>query len=367
MDINKKVLIIPSEFPPEPGGIGNHAYNVAKNLTCYKYKVSVIADQRLINRHSEILFDNKLSFKIIRIKSKSIRVIMYINRIFQIFKHTNRNEIIIASGKFSLWIVALSSLFFKGKKYIAVIHGSEVNFRNKILRKSIYVSLKKFGHIIAVSNYTKSLVSYLNLSNITVIPNGFQLLENPMKKINKKRGYPSLITVGSVTERKGQRNVINALPTLIQSYPEIHYHIVGLPYKKNEFLDFAKKLGVDSYMTFHGAVSEEHKKDLLLNSDIFTMLSQNTISGDVEGFGIAILEANNLGIPAIGAKNCGIEDAILDYKSGILIQNDNPVEFKKSINIILNNYVLYSNEAKLWSSKFSWKNIIKKYVKVLEL
>ncbi len=183
----------------------------------------------------------------------------------------------------------------------------------------------------------------------------------------KIKGKPSLITVGSISERKGQRNVINALPTLIKSYPEIHYHMVGKLYKKEEFFNLAKKLNVDKHITFHGAVSDEVKIKLLQNSDIFTMLSQKTASGDVEGFGIAILEANSLGIPSIGAKNCGIEDAILDYKSGILIQNNNPSELKKSIKNILEKYDLYGHESKLWASKFSWTNIIKGYIKILEL
>jgi len=363
----KKITIITSEFPPEPGGIGNHAYNIAKYLAINKYKVSVITDQRLNDRQNEILFDSNLLFKVVRVKKQSIRVLMYLNRIFQIFKHTYRNEIIIASGKFPLWIVAITSLFFKKKKYIAVVHGSEVNFKKKILRKSINMSLKKFDHIIAVSNFTKSLISYLKLTNITVIPNGFALPKISTIANEKIKGKPSLITVGSISERKGQRNVINALPTLIKSYPEIHYHMVGKPYKKDEFFKLAKKLNVDKYITFHGAVSDEVKIKLLQNSDIFTMLSQNTASGDVEGFGIAILEANSLGIPAIGAKNCGIEDAILDYESGILIQNNNHSEFKKSIKNILDNYDIYFHESKVWASNFLWKNIIKKYIKILDL
>jgi len=367
MIINKNVLIITSEFPPEPGGIGNHAYNIAKQLSMNNYTVTVVCDQRSKISNEKSLFDLNESFKIIRIKKQSIRILMYLNRIFQIFKHTYRNEMIIASGKFPLWIVAITSLFFGEKKYIAVVHGSEVNFKKNILRKTIDISLKKFDHIIAVSNFTKSLVSYLKLTNITVIPNGFALSKTSTIANEKIKGKPSLITVGSISERKGQRNVINALPYLIQSYPEIHYHMVGKPYKKDEFFNLAKKLGVDKHITFHGAVSNEVKIKLLQNSDIFTMLSQNTASGDVEGFGIAILEANSLGIPSIGAKNCGIEDAILDYKSGILIQNNNPSEFEKSIKNILDKYDFYVHESKLWASKFSWKNIIREYIKILEL
>ena len=367
MPVRKKILLIASEFPPEPGGIGNHAYNLAKQFTYNGYDVSVIADHRLRDSKNEIVFDRKLSFNIIRIKIRSIRVLMYVSRIFQIFKHTYLNEVIIASGKFPLWVVSLTTLFLKKKVFIAIIHGSEVNFKKTILRKSVDLSLGKFHHIVAVSNYTKSLISYLNLPNIIVIPNGFELSETFKTSSKKEIGNPSLITVGSVSDRKGQMNVIYALPYLIKSYPEIHYHMVGKPYKKDKFFNLAKKLGVDSYITFHGSVSEERKIDLLQNSDIFAMLSQNTSSGDVEGFGIAILEANSLGIPAIGAKGCGIEDAILDYKSGILIQNDNPLEFEKSIKTILKNYDSFCHESKLWASKFSWKNITREYVKILKL
>ena len=121
MIINKNVLIITSEFPPEPGGIGNHAYNIAKQLSMNNYTVTVVCDQRSKISNEKSLFDLNESFKIIRIKKQSIRILMYLNRIFQIFKHTYRNEMIIASGKFPLWIVAITSLFFGEKKYIAVV------------------------------------------------------------------------------------------------------------------------------------------------------------------------------------------------------------------------------------------------------
>ena len=289
---------------------------------------------------------------------------MYINRIINIFKAVSKNEVILASGKFSLWSVALATLFYR-KKFIAIIHGSEVNFKNKFLRKSIDVSLKRFDKIVAVSTYTKSLIDYLNLKNIEVIPNGFNLhKENNFKK-KKIKGIPSLITVGSVTERKGQRNVILALPKLLKVFPEIHYHIVGNSIEKNKFLKLAEDLKVEKHITFYGTVSENEKYRLLLGSTIFVMLSENTQSGDVEGFGIALLEANNLKIPVIGAKYCGIEDAINNYKSGVLIDNKNHEEFISAIQLILNNYDKFKDDSKDWSLRFAWEIIIKKYIKAI--
>ena len=117
MKAKSSLLLVTSEFPPEPGGIGNHAFNLAKYLDKNNFKISVVTDQRLIDDKKEGFFDKNLSFTVIRIKLKSVRFLMYFNRFFKTMKYVYRNQIIVASGKFSLWIVALISLFLK-RKYI---------------------------------------------------------------------------------------------------------------------------------------------------------------------------------------------------------------------------------------------------------
>ncbi len=360
--LKNNILIVTSEFPPEPGGIGNHAFNLAKYLDKNNFKISVVADQRLIDSKIERLFDKNLSFTVLRIKIKSIRIFKYFNRFFKTFKYAYQNEIIIASGKFSLWIVALTSFFLK-KKYIAIIHGTEVNFKNKILKKSIDFSLTRFDKIIAVSNFTKSLVNDLNLRNIEVICNGFEINNNDIPAVMKLKGFPNLITVGSVSDRKGQQNVIKAIPYLLKKYPKLHYHIVGTPLEKNKFLKIAEDLQISEYLTFYGKLEEQEKINLLKASDIFIMLSENTKTGDVEGFGIALLEANSLGIPTIGSTGCGIEDAISNYTSGILVKNNDFEKISLAVDEIIKNYDTYQIASNEWAHNFTWETIIKKYIK----
>lgn len=364
MKKSKKILIVTSEFPPNPGGIGDHAYNLAKYLQQQKYNITVLADQRNSLHLVEATFDKELSFEIHRIILRKLRLIMYFNRIYKVLRLISKNEIIIASGKFSLWIVAIASLLYN-KKYVAVIHGTEVNFKSKFLKQSIDFSLKRFHEIIAVSNYTKSLISHLNLKNIHVIPNGFEIKNTDESQISSLKGDPNIITVGSVSYRKGQQNVINLLPSLKKKFPNILYHIIGTPTHKKEFEKNAIENGTSKNVIFYGNLSNDKMYSILKASDIFVMLSENTSKGDVEGFGIAILEANNFGIPAIGAKNCGIEDAINNYNSGILIDNKSAEELASAITEILDNYSKFEANSKIWSSKFSWDIIIKKYITVL--
>src|SRR6202008_4276013 len=109
---------------------------------------------------------------------------------------------------------------------------------------------------------------------------------------------------------KGQHNVTAALPGLIKKYPGIHYHIVGLKADEDAILKLAQELQVIDHITIHGKLNNDELKAAYKAADIFIMLSEQSASGDVEGFGIAILEANIMGVPAIGSKNSGIEDAI---------------------------------------------------------
>lgn len=365
-DIRKHILLVTSEFPPQPGGIGNHAYNLAKYLQKNNFYVEVIADQRSILGDEEETFDSLLKFKVCRVANRKFRLFMYFKRITLLFNRIKSSEVVIASGKFSLWIVAFASLFYK-RKYIAVIHGSEVNFTKKELKKSVNISLKRFSKLIAVSNYTKDLVAHIH-NNIVVIPNGIDPERLKNSSTNKKeiKGQPKLITVGNVTDRKGQLNVIKQLPELLKTYPDLQYHCVGLPTQKDEFLKIAKTLNINEHITFHDRVSDKELHAFLISSDIFVMLSSPTKTGDVEGFGIALIEANYVGLPCIGARGCGIEDAIDDYKSGRLIAYNNIDEFKVAIDDILSNYNAYKENAKDWALQHTWGIIIKQYIKELE-
>lgn len=362
---NKRILILTSEFPPLPGGIGNHAFNLAKHLSLSGFEVTVLTDER--SKVEDHEFDNALEFKVVRIPISRPRLFMYFKRIRQAKRLSAKVDIVLASGKFSLWLAA----FIKNKtkaRLMAVIHGTEVNFRSHLLRSSIERSLLRFDKIIAVSNFTKQLVEHLPLRSIVLIPNGFDAEDWDITDVNQNvlEGTPKLITVGNITERKGQINVINHLPLLLQNFPHLHYHCLGIPTQKDEFMKRAKELGVENHITFQGRVEHGNLVNYLHDSDIFVMLSQMTRSGDVEGFGIAIIEANYLGIPAIGSINCGIEDAIDNSRSGFLIDPKDGEALVNAIETILNDQSRFHNGAREWAEKHQWRNVIKTYIKEIE-
>lgn len=357
--MQKRVLLISSEFPPLPGGIGNHALNLAQHLTSKKYKIVVLTNIREKNVAEDLQFDQSLPFKVVRVKRYKYSIFTYLKRIFLAFQLANKQDIILCSGKYSLWLGSLLKYFLKVKT-IGILHGSELLLSQPLLKKITAHSLQKLDGVIAVSNYTKSLVSHLKVKHIEVIPNGFYISpqNETIKSISEKL---QLITVGNVTQRKGQHNVINALPLLVKHFPEITYHIVGIPTEKEKLTQLAQQKKVSSHIQFHGKVNEVFKIQLLNQSSIFVMLSEHTPYGAVEGFGIAILEANALGLPAIGALNCGIEDAIKERYSGKLVAHNNAEAFSQAVIEITNNYKMYSKNATAWAANFTWDKIIEHY------
>src|SRR5690606_28807668 len=119
--------------------------------------------------------------------------------------------------------------------------------------------------VIYVSQYTANPMYGVGIHarRVTVIPNGAdisrfkQLSSEVLTDCRQEKQLPDgflLLTVGNVTERKGQDVVIRALPHILKQVPDTHYLIAGLPTKRDEFLAIARELGVESHVHFLGRV-----------------------------------------------------------------------------------------------------------------
>lgn len=318
---------------------------------------------------AERKFDNNQSYIIKRTHRFHLVWLTYIQRLYLAFKEidTGIPITVLASGKFSLWLTGIFSFFYPRHKYLAILHGSELNL-SRWSRRLTRLSLRGFDRGIAVSGYTARIArNFQPRLKVTVIQNGFEPDRfEPYSGKKDLAGHPALITVGNVTRRKGQQNVIKALPTIRDRYPDVHYHIVGIPTEQAAFEALAKELEVMDHITFHGPLPDAELTAALRGADIFAMLSERQPDGDVEGFGIAILEANYLGLPAIGADDSGITDAIRDGYSGKLVNNGDPAAVSSAIEEIMRHYEAYAAQARSWSKDFTWEIKIKRYLELIE-
>jgi len=354
--LKKKILIISSEFPPLPGGIGNHAYNVGLTLQKRGFEITILVFDR--EKYNNVLFqfDKSQSFKIIRVEKSRNIFKMYFQRITYSRKQVKENNFIILTGKASLWM----HLFFS-KKATGVVHGSELLLKNSLLNYLTNKALRKTKNIIAVSNFTRNLLNKELQSKCVVINNGVNLDEFDLKPKTKPETI-DFISVGSIHQRKGQHNFIAALPEIINRFKNSHYHIIGIN-DNSEYLKInIEEYQLYNYVTIYGRIDRDILIRKLKECSIVIMLSENTNSGDVEGFGISLIESNAMGLPSIGSKGTGIEDAIRNNFNGILVNPKNVNEIVKAIETILDDYENFSKNAIVFAKQCSWDILINDYI-----
>lgn len=68
--LHKKIIIISTEFPPGPGGIGSHAYSLTEALSNKGWEMDVFTCGDYSSKQTIVDFDRKQSFKIHRFRRK---------------------------------------------------------------------------------------------------------------------------------------------------------------------------------------------------------------------------------------------------------------------------------------------------------
>ncbi len=367
------VWIISSEFPPGPGGIGKHAYDLARALAWRDYQVTIFTSQDYSTEAEIQNFNQALPSNIQLVRFLRGGWFIHLKRwnLVKRFLKDKKPERIIVTGRFPLWLGWLiKKRYGKHIPIHAFTHGSELGGNRNLNYLFTSVSLASPDHLWAVSNFTRNLIQNRTKRNDSrVLPNGLWLNDWPFERQHTSQvaleGSPVLITVGRISSRKGQHQLVRALPEITSIFPGVQYHLVGIPQGKETLQQLAQQLNVAGRVSVHGKVNGLHELAAYYHaSDVFVMLSETQKDGNTEGFGIAILEANYFGKPAIGARGCGIEDAIMDGFNGRLVDGSNIHEVAEALKDIMDNYSAYSARAKKWAVRHDWKILIDQFISV---
>ena len=143
----------------------------------------------------------------------------------------------------------------------------------------------------------------------------------------------------------------------------IHFHFAGGWQNKEDeklFLDYIKENQLEKFITLHGFVSGDKKKELFKSSHLLLYPSKN------DAFPLTLLEAFSYGLPVL-ATNEGSIPFIIDDKSGIVIDNLNKLDLafeeilEKYINIETSRYC-----RKRYLENFSLEQFERNLIKVLK-
>ena len=252
-----------------------------------------------------------------------------------------RPKLVVAAHPNLAPIVRAMHVLAPRMKSIVCTHGVEVWEPLSAMRRR---SLRAASLVLAPSRATADFVASLQNvpeKKIRVLPWGldpdFDLKIANDKIAKPPENFPSgrvILTVGRwlATERyKGMDTLIQALPRLLLSWPELELALVGSGDDREWLEQIAKKSGVGRHVHFLANVSQAELSACYAAAEIFALPSRG------EGFGFVYLEAMARAKPVIGGAHGGAPEVIQDGVTGYLVQHGDPTQLATSLEALLAN------------------------------
>lgn len=263
---------------------------------------------------------------------------------------------------------------------VTINHGRDVTLPVAIYQWFVPKIFEHLDGVISVSRATREecIKRGMKPEQGVALPNGFDLdkLENfPDKQssrfdLNSKFQIPfednfALLTVGRQVKRKGHEWFIRNVLPRIES--KVVYMVIGDgPEFENVKLAVDESGQADKVFLL-GRQPDDVLKEAYSASDLFVM-PNIPVEGDMEGFGIVLLEANMARSPAVASDLEGIKDVITNGENGYRIPALEPEQFARKVDEVLGGDLstFSENTRNFVKKKFSWQTVTEEYLNYLE-
>ena len=213
--------------------------------------------------------------------------------------------------------------------HATMVMGLDVTYQHPLYRALVHRALRRAPRVIAISEATARAAIDAGVSprRVSVIRLGLPApsLERRDKAEAGRRLRTTLgigpdtviaLTVGRLVLRKGVlwfvRNVMPHLPS------SVIYVVAGDGPIAPQVRDAVAELGLAPRVRLLGQVDDSVREDLLRGANLFVQPNVR-VRGDMEGFGLVVLEAAMRGTLTIASGIEGILDAVIDGRTGILL------------------------------------------------
>lgn len=221
---------------------------------------------------------------------------------------------------------------------VVLAHGLELRptrarWRRAAWRRLMQSVLRRARLVVANSRYTAELVRRsapgaavaalpLGVDHRRFRPGDPQAARLRLNVPDDKR---VILTVSRILRHKGHGLVFQALADLPESArARFVYLIAGQGRDMARLRQEAAALGLEGVVRWLGYVPEADLPQLYRSADLFVLCTgEAPDQPDVEGFGLAFLEAQACGVPVVGTRTGGIRDAVTE-EGGWLIDQDDP-------------------------------------------
>ncbi len=317
--MNKKIICFIAQFPPPINGLSK--------------AVSTLYNSELKNKFEfeKIDITNNLKFiKNLSLIKKSNADLFYFT--ISQTKYGNLRDLII-----------LQFLIAQKKKCVIHLHGG---YYRKLVDNDLpnwqkdlnYKLIRNLEGVIVLSNSLKYIFKRMISKNkIYVVKNCIEdtlLLTDTevSKKLNtlKEKQVIHILYLSNFIQTKGYQIVLEIAKlekenVSLGNKPRFYFDFAGEFFKNSDklfFEEYIRKYKLEKFVTYHGIVDGEQKRELLKNCNIFILLTRYP----KEGQPISILEAMGNAMTIVTTNHAGIPDIVQDGINGIVSKNENDIK-----------------------------------------
>lgn len=259
---------------------------------------------------------------------------------------------------------------------VTINHGQDVKMPIGVYQKFVPKIFTALDGVISVSRATRDecIKRGMEPEKGIALPNGFDMsdfVDVPQKEVSKKElskalgidlsKKPILLTVGRQVKRKGHEWFITEVLPKIKS--DVIYVVIGEGPEHERLKELLSGLPYKDRVQLVGKQPDSILKQAYSAADIFIM-PNIPVSGDMEGFGIVLLEANLASTSAVASDLEGIKDVIEDGKNGFKIPIYEAENFANKVDEVLENNPdeLGIKSRKYVEENFAWNKVAEQYI-----
>ncbi|MEW4925269.1 glycosyltransferase family 4 protein [Algibacter sp. 2305UL17-15] len=356
-------------------------YGLLEKVIVEDYKIPVNKAYRLLTWIQILIFNFKhLSHIIKYYKAHSKFSLTWLFE-WRFYKQFNDATIFhVQYGTNHKPIAVLKKINFFKPQTIVTFHGHDAFFPlyGYIPNNNYYKTLFENDILITANTpYLASKIEGLGCPNekIRVIPVGVDTSFFYPKKIEKnKEKQLKLITVGRLDEIKGHRYCIEAVNQLIRAGIEVSLTIIGEGAERINLEHLIATYNLEKHVFMKGAKSPDEVRQQLWKHDVYMLLAVPLIDGRRETQGLATLEAQACGLPAIVFDSGGVKYTVEDKVTGYICKEFDVEDVINKIKLLALNpdslSEMGANAIEFVDKKFSqkvidnkWANIYRKFMR----
>ncbi|MDQ4006293.1 MAG: glycosyltransferase family 4 protein [Actinomycetota bacterium] len=335
-----RILVVTNDFPPRVGGINHYVAELMRQFPGGDVTIFA-ADWRGASAH-----DASYPHPVVRWPGRSIYPTTTIRERIEGLVATERPDIVLFGAALPLARLGKGILRRFGVPYAAFTHGVEIWAGQLPGTRRILTSIARHASLLfGPSQWTIDALRQVvgDEPRIELLPPGVDVHRfNPLvsdREVRERHHLgdgPVISCVARLTLRKGQDKVIRAMPWILREVPEARFLVVGGGPDLERLQGLAMRKRVADRVIFAGEVSSDVLPAYLRAGDVFAMPCRTRKWGlEVEGFGLAFLEAAAVGRPAVAGHSGGAPEAVVHGRTGLVVDGAEVDEVAEAVLALL--------------------------------